>query len=280
MTTTTKTSKAWGAWLFALSLGTAAGACFNPAGGRPTDTTDTVGCPPGTLGCPCDEAGLCIAGLVCEDGTCLDEPTEPPTSGAATGDTGATSVEPTGADSTGSAATEGDTTIGLGTDGTTGDGGTGFGSTGLGSTGEASTGGESSSGGIPPVGVMETVDFPLAGDPRFILSGTRPWNAGDYYEGVRMTSVPSVSQLDVHLELGAENGLNDCGFQETQVSLNGVAVGTFTIAQGDVAIDQVYAAPDVAGPEYTIRYETTTTVESGCGSSGYGEVGSTVTLHE
>jgi hypothetical protein len=37
--------------------------------------------------------------------------------------------------------------------------------------------------------------------------------------------------------------------------------------------------PAIAGPQYTIRYETTTTVAGGCGAAGYDEVGSTVTFH-
>ena len=278
MIATTKWSRPPGTLLLALTLGAVVGACFNPAAGRLSDGSGSVGCPPGTLGCPCDEAGLCIAGLVCEEGTCLDEPTVDTTTGVATSgmaSSGTTMIDPSGVDSSGTGS-DGGTTLGLDTGGSTGAGSTGFGS-----TGEASTGGESSSGGIPPVMVMETVDFPLATDPRLFQIGTRPWNAGDYVEGVRMTSVPTVSQLDIHIEFPVGfNGLSDCGFQEAQVMLNGNVLGTFTVAMGDMTIDQTYAAPNVPGPAYTIRYETTTTVESGCGSAGYGEVGSTVTLYE
>lgn len=126
---------------------------------------------------------------------------------------------------------------------------------------------------------FEVVGFPIATDPRFIQAGTRPWNAGDWFEGVRMTGIPSLGQLDVHLEIGT-NSLADCGVQEAEVSINGVALGTFSVVQGTVAIDQSYpVVPPIAGPQYTIRYETTTTVAGGCGSAEYDEVGSTVTFH-
>lgn len=125
----------------------------------------------------------------------------------------------------------------------------------------------------------EVVDFPTAADPRFTASGTNPWNAGDWFEGVRMTTVPSIGQVDVHLEL-VGNGLTPCGFQEAEVSINGVALGTFTVVQNDTVIDQSFpVVPAIAGPAYTIRYETTTTVAGGCGSAGYDQVGSTVTFH-
>jgi len=127
---------------------------------------------------------------------------------------------------------------------------------------------------------LEVVDFPLAADPRFTATGVDlPWNAGDWFEGVRMTSIPSIGQIDIHLEI-VNNGLTPCGMQEAEVSINGVALGTFTVLQGTTAIDQSYPiVPSIDGPAYTIRYETTTTVAGGCGAAGYDQVGSTVTFH-
>ena len=104
----------------------------------------------------------------------------------------------------------------------------------------------------------EVVGFPTAADPRVIASGTNPWNAGDWFEGVRMTMVPSIGQVDVHLEL-VDNSLTACGFQEAEVSINGVALGTFTVAQNDTVIDQSFpVVPAIAGLAYIIRYEATT----------------------
>jgi hypothetical protein len=121
-------------------------------------------------------------------------------------------------------------------------------------------------------------DFPVAGDPSFTQLGGLPWNGGDWFEGTRMTMIPSLGQLEIHLEI-INNGLTPCGFQEADVSVNGVSLGTFTVVQGTTAIDASFAAPSIPGPVYTVRYETTATVAGGCGAAGYGLVGSTVTFH-
>jgi hypothetical protein len=125
----------------------------------------------------------------------------------------------------------------------------------------------------------ETVDFPVAADPRSIQSGTLPWHAGDWFEGVRATGIASLGQLDIHLVI-VNNGLTACGSQPAQVTVNGQVVGSFTVMQGTAVIDMSYpAVPAIAGPVYTVRYQTTATVASGCGAAGYAEVGSTVTFN-
>jgi hypothetical protein len=253
-------TRAWGIGL-SLGVGMAAGACFNP----PQDaglTSAGLACAPGIDGCACTEQGTCNAGLSCVDGVCVGD-VDPTGTGGATGIV-TTSPEPP-SDDTSTTAPPDETTLAL--DDTTGDA----------TTGEASTGPGSSTGMPEPA--METVNFPTAADPRFFMFGTLPWNGGDYYEGVRDTIVPSVSQLDVHIPI-VSNGLSECGFQEAAVILNGVWLGTFVVAQGTPVIDQSFLAPAVVGPQYTIRYETVATVASGCGAAGYAEVGSTVTLRE
>ncbi|MEX1362974.1 MAG: hypothetical protein AB1Z98_07600 [Nannocystaceae bacterium] len=133
-------------------------------------------------------------------------------------------------------------------------------------------------GYTPPV-VAETLDFPSPGDASVVMFGTLPWNAGDYYEGVRNTGVPSISSLDVHVEI-VSNGLSACGFQTADVIVNGVTVGDFTITQGTAVIDQTYMIPmPIAGPNYTVRYQTVATVASGCGAAGYSDSSSTVTFN-
>lgn len=265
-------TRAWGLWL-SLGMGMGAGACFNP----PSDTmltTGGLGCPVRTFECPCDVGGACEAGLVCEGGTCVAA--EPTGTSGATGAVGTTGPEETSADVTGGSTEADGTTLAL--DGTsTGEESTGLASTGEASTGEASTGPGESTGMPEPV--MQTVSFPTAADPRVIMFGTLPWNGGDYFEGVRDTLVPSVTQLDVHIPI-VMNGLTDCGFQEAEVSLDGVPLGTFVVAQGTAVIDQSFAVPGVVGPQYTLRYETIATVASGCGAAGYDEASSTVTLWE
>jgi len=264
-------TRAWGVWLV-VSTGMGASACFNP----PSDTqltTGSLGCPPGMIDCACNEAGGCEAGLVCLDAVCVSVDATG-TSGA-TG-MGMTEVGETSVDETSSTGEPGESTLAL--DGTTtGDATTGDATTGDSTTGDATTDPGTSTGVVEPA--METVSFPTAADARFFMFGTLPWNAGDYYEGVRDTMVPSVSQLDVHLPI-VSNGLIDCGFQEAEVILNGVSLGSFVVAQGTTVIDASFPAPGVVGPQYTIRYQTTATVASGCGAAGYDEVSSTVTLWE
>lgn len=275
----TKT-RAWGMGLglrmaLWLSIGLGVGACFDP----PTDTgltSNGLGCTPGALDCACD-AGACEAGLQCVDAVCVADSDPTGTSGA-TGMAATTTPGDATADATSSGSTApGDTTLAL--DGTsTGDATTGDATTGDATTGEATTD-PGTSTGMPPEPAMETVNFPTAADPRFFASGSLPWNAGDWIEGVRDTAVPSVSQLDVHIPI-VNNGLTACGFQEAEVLLNGVSLGSFVVAQGTAVIDQSFAAPAVVGPQYTIRYQTTATVAGGCGSAGYDELSSTVTLWE
>lgn len=263
-------TRAWGMGLL-LSMGLVVGACFNP----PIDTgltSNGLGCTPGTINCPCD-AGACEAGLECVDAVCVvgSDPT---------GTSGATGMATTAtADETSSTTTEpGDTTLAL--DGTsTGDATTSEGTTaGEVTTGEATTE-PGTSTGMPPEPAMETVNFPTAADPRFFAFGSLPWNGGDWIEGVRDTVVPSASQLDVHIPI-VNNGLTACGFQEAEVLLNGVSLGSFVVAQGTAVIDASFPAPSVVGPQYTIRYQTVATVAGGCGSAGYDESSSTVTLWE
>lgn len=132
-------------------------------------------------------------------------------------------------------------------------------------------------GYAPPL-LPEPHPFPSAGDTSFFMSGSLPWNDGDFFEGVRMTALPGVDAVDVHVDV-ITNGLSECGFQTADVIIDGITVGDFTIEQGTVAIDQSYPLPmEIGGPAITIRYETTTTVASGCGAAGYSQMTSTITF--
>ena len=121
-----------------------------------------------------------------------------------------------------------------------------------------------------------TVAFPDAGDTRYSLLGTRFWNAGDYVEGTRATALPSTTSASIHLVL--DNGLT-CDSQDVTLRINGVVAGAFSIPAGAATLDRTFTftAPRT-GPTYALRYETTRTVASGCGSAGYLDRTSTVTL--
>lgn len=130
--------------------------------------------------------------------------------------------------------------------------------------------------GFDPSLLPDEHDFPIAADTRVITSGTLPWNVGDYFEGLRASTAGSITGVDVHIDV-ISNGLTACGFQNANVLINGTVVGDFTIAQGTTAIDESFAiAPAIIGPNYTVRYQTTATVASGCGAAGYNEMTSTI----
>jgi hypothetical protein len=47
---------------------------------------------------------------------------------------------------------------------------------------------------------------------------------------------------------------------------------------GSAAVDTSFTFAAITGPTYDLRYQTTRTVNSGCGSTGFSATGSTVTL--
>ena len=125
------------------------------------------------------------------------------------------------------------------------------------------------------VGAACTVSFPTAPDTRFTML-TNFWNAGDYVQGARTTTVPSIAGLSMHLVLEAVS--LTCDTQDARVLVNGVEVGRFSARSGGAPVDASFVFARVTGPTYTFRYETVRTVAGGCGSAGYSNTGSTITL--
>jgi cysteine-rich repeat protein len=132
--------------------------------------------------------------------------------------------------------------------------------------------------GIPIV-TSEVFSFPSSGDTRVgASSGTYFWRAGDYVEGTRTSVLSTITSADVHLVI-TYNGLT-CDSQDVDVIIDSVTVGSFMIVTGDTVIDYPCSFSSISGPTYTIRYETSHTVSSGCGAAGYAnDAGSTITLH-
>jgi hypothetical protein len=120
------------------------------------------------------------------------------------------------------------------------------------------------------------VSFPVAGDTRVASAGVYFWRLGDYVEGSRTTTLGSVGRLDMNLVLEL-NSLT-CDTQDIEVRVNGALVGTVAIAGGDSVIARSFTFPAISGPTYTLGYHTAREVGSGCGSTGYANTGSTVTL--
>ena len=130
-------------------------------------------------------------------------------------------------------------------------------------------------GAVACMGAMCTVSFPTAPDMRFTML-TNFWNAGDYVQGARLTSVPSITGLTMHLVLEADT--LTCDTQDARVMVNGTEVGRFSARSGMAPVDATFVFARITGPSYTFRYETVRTVAGGCGSSGYSNTGSTITL--
>jgi hypothetical protein len=120
------------------------------------------------------------------------------------------------------------------------------------------------------------VIFPDAGDPRVASADLYFWRLGDYVEGTRVTALPSLTSVDMNL-LVSPNVLS-CDTQDHSLSINGRVVGTFSINAGDTTVSRSFSFPAITGPTYTFRIETVRQVAGGCGSAGFPDGASTLTL--
>jgi len=121
------------------------------------------------------------------------------------------------------------------------------------------------------------LDFPLPTDTSHTLEGgDYYWNAGDYVDGSRTTTLASTTSATIYIAV--ENSLSSCGQQDMEMLINGIVVGNFVISSGETSVSATFTYAAIAGPTYDLRYQTTATVASGCGSAGFATSGSTVTL--
>jgi hypothetical protein len=121
-----------------------------------------------------------------------------------------------------------------------------------------------------------TIPFPATGNDRVAAAMLYYWRAGDYVQATHTTSLSSIREVTTNLVL-ASNGLT-CDTQDVRLLVNSVEVGRFSIASGDTSIARTFTFAPITGPTYTFRYETTREVGSGCGSAGYTDDVSTVTI--
>ncbi len=129
---------------------------------------------------------------------------------------------------------------------------------------------------ILPFPAPETVSFPIAGDPR-VASSNYYWRTGDYVQGARTTTLPRARRAVVSLGLPI-NSLS-CDSLPMRMRINGTEVGAFTITPGMTRATPTFDFAAIAGPSFTLRYETMRQVGSGCGSVTFDESTSTVQLH-
>ncbi len=121
------------------------------------------------------------------------------------------------------------------------------------------------------------INFPLSTDTMYMPPATSSyWTIGSYVDGSRATALASATKATIHIALGT-NGLT-CDTQDMEMTINGVVVGTFSIHASTTTLDTSFTFSTILGTTYDLRYQTTRTVTSGCGSCNFAATGSTVTL--
>jgi hypothetical protein len=125
-----------------------------------------------------------------------------------------------------------------------------------------------------------TLTFPNTGDTETLGSPPYFWNAGDFYQGVRTTSLATTTSFSTTIQLTTNSLSSGCGTINLQVSINGTLIGTKTInTASGLSVPMSFTYPAISGPNFTIRYSNPTTVTSGCGSIQFTKNVSTVTLN-
>lgn len=127
---------------------------------------------------------------------------------------------------------------------------------------------------VPDVPLGPTFVFPATGDKKTVKVEPAFWNAGDAVSGTRTLLAASVSKLTGAWELTANDLSDKCGLLGTTkaslpvaVSVNGTKVGTVVLEKASgLSVPLAFTFPAIAGPVYTVRYEVTTTVATGCGN--------------
>ena len=130
----------------------------------------------------------------------------------------------------------------------------------------------------PPAdtGTGTTVTFPIFTDTFVIKYDPNFWNLGDYIQGSRTTTVPSITSMSG--TLGIVNSMT-CGTLAINVTVNGKVAGTVTVTSTSgnaVPLSLTFAA--ITGPTYVLRYQAGNTIKSGCGSLSINEDTNKLTL--
>jgi hypothetical protein len=121
-----------------------------------------------------------------------------------------------------------------------------------------------------------TVEFPTAADDEWL--SLSPWGPSDI-TGTRTTSLYSATEMEIVLTPSGNHLASGC-WLDAEVLLNGVHIGDFYVGWGSTdTVTETYTFPEISGPDYTIRYQTTE-VRVGCGAVLFeeGDTPHTVTL--
>jgi hypothetical protein len=106
--------------------------------------------------------------------------------------------------------------------------------------------------------------FPGWADTWYIASDPYLWNFGDYYQGVRSTSLSCATS--VSFTLYADETYLDGDVLDLRLSINGTSVASFSFPMYSYVQSYSFSFPAITGPTYTIRLEVTRTVAYLCGS--------------
>jgi hypothetical protein len=99
---------------------------------------------------------------------------------------------------------------------------------------------------------------------------------GDFAEFTWTTAYPMINRLEV--TVGINPNFLSCDTQDFDVFINSIGVGDLSIVAGETSMDFAFDFPAVAGPTYTVRYETSRSVTEGCGAAGFDYESSIVTF--
>jgi hypothetical protein len=120
-----------------------------------------------------------------------------------------------------------------------------------------------------------TFEFPTDADGYLSLS---PWGPSAI-EGTRSTSLYSATEMEMVLTPSGNYLASGCSLV-AEVLLNGVYLGDFFVGWGSTStVTETFTFPEITGPDYTVRYQTTE-VLVGCGAVSFeeGDTPHTVTL--
>lgn len=133
--------------------------------------------------------------------------------------------------------------------------------------------------GTPPTdtgATGATITFPIFSDTFSIYYDPNFWNAGDFIQGSRSTSLSSITSITGNV--GIANSLT-CGSLNIEVSINGGVVGTMNVLPTSgtkIPLSLTFAAK--TGPSYVLKYRAANTVKSGCGVITINEDSTVLTL--
>jgi hypothetical protein len=121
------------------------------------------------------------------------------------------------------------------------------------------------------------VSFPGASSTHSLTHDPYFWVSGDHIIGTAATTLGRTSSANIHLVIG-ENYLTG-DVLDLDYLINGVVVGHFQVPGGTFVYNTTLTYAPQPGPNYTLEFLCTRTVNPGAGSITVDRSASTVTLN-